>query len=165
MRHGPTCLLVGLALQLFRGTHALPNGLGKLQEVTATGTTLKTHDHMHDVQHLEPNAMMASCSPQKACDFVKQLAIAVPHGPFGPDPEDPPISLLCEPEEDCTISGTTLGPWMGIGSLVEMAHVLIQNNTAVPQKWLRAGGGLLEIVEGGSVTGTNLTFRNGHSPK
>jgi len=139
MRQG--CLLVGLAL--FRGTHALPNGLGKLPQVTATGrgsgtaTTLNTHD-----QHL-----MASCSPQKACDFVKKLATSTGG--------DPPLSLICTAAENCTISGTQLGGENGLQTSATMAHVRIQNN--------KAGGGALLSIHTGSVVGTKLTFRNGQA--
>ena len=99
-----------------------------------------------------------TCSPQKACDFVKLLSTTR-------DPEAR-ISLLCTPAEKCTISGTQLGGEFGVRSTVEMANVLVQNNTA-------KFGGLLRIQgenmgeprfpgSGGVVTGTNITFRNGH---
>ena len=90
-----------------------------------------------------------TCSPQKACDFVKLLSTTR-------DPEAR-ISLLCTPAEKCTISGTQLGGEFGVLSTVEMANVLVQNNTA-------KFGGLLRIQgDGGAgVTGTNITFRNGH---
>ena len=100
------------------------------------------------------NAGMA-CSPQKACDFVKLLSTTR-------DPEAR-ISLLCTPAEKCTISGTQLGGEFGVLSTVEMANVLVQNNTAKFGGLLRIQGGSFGPGRpGGVVTGTNITFRNGH---
>jgi hypothetical protein len=104
----------------------------------------------------------ATCSPQKACDFVQQLNNGPAKGPGGGSGPNRRISLLCTPAEECTISGTQLS--VGEKDAVEMANVLVQNNTA-------KFGGLLTIMgtddpestpRGGIVTGTNLTFRNGH---
>ena len=96
-----------------------------------------------------------SCSPQKACDFVKLLSTTR-------DPEAR-ISLLCTPAEKCTISGTQLGGEFGVLSTVEMANVLVQNNTAKFGGLLRIQGGSFGPGRpGGVVTGTNITFRNGH---
>jgi len=86
-----------------------------------------------------------SCSPQKACDFVKKLGSATAGNI---------VSLICTAAENCTISGTQLGGEGGMQAAVDMAHVIVQNNEA-------GAGTLLEIGTGGTVNGTNLTFRNG----
>ena len=79
-----------------------------------------------------------SCSPQKACDFVKKLGSATSGGM---------VSLICTAVENCTISGTQLGGEGGLQVAVDMAHVLVQNNEA-------GAGTLLNIGTGGTVNGT-----------
>jgi len=128
------------ALALLRGACALPNGLRKPPAV-----------------HSPPQK--PSCSPQKACDFVK--ALNHPANPIQPAP----VSLLCTPEEHCTISGTQLGAKVasgavGVAGAVDMANVLVENNTV--SGW-PGSGALLSIFEKGSVNATNVTWRNGHS--
>jgi hypothetical protein len=87
----------------------------------------------------------SACSPPKACDFVKKLNVSK---------KGESISLLCDPEEACTISGVRLGAEHGVVATVDMTNVLVQNNDAIT-------GGLLEIGPGGTVKGTNVTFANG----
>ena len=89
-----------------------------------------------------------TCSPQKACDFVKALNVAK---------KGDTVSLVCTATEACTISGMQLGREADsnyVEATVVMQNVLIQNHKVVQ------AGGLLAI-DVGSVTGTNLTFRNG----
>lgn len=93
-----------------------------------------------------------SCSPKKACDFVQALH-------RGGARSWQKFSLVCAPAENCTISGTRLGGGVGLHATVAMANVLVRDSTAA------SGGGLLNINGGGSVTGTNLTFRNGAATK
>lgn len=92
------------------------------------------------------------CSPQKVCDFVKQLSRAKVEG-------HEHLSLLCTPEEHCTISGMRLGgELVGVVATVIMENVLIENNRG-PLFPI----GLMFIDRTGNVTGTNLTFRNGRA--
>ena len=93
-----------------------------------------------------------SCSPQKACDFVKELNVG--EGGHGAKAGDK-LSLMCTPAEKCQISGTALGGDAGLAATVAMANVLVANNAA-------GFGGLLGIGSG-SFTGTNLTLRNGRA--
>jgi len=104
------------------------------------------------------------CSPQKACDFVKQWN-AVAGGEK--------ISLVCKPEDDCTISGRLGGgggqKFPGFQGNATMANVLLQNGGSVGKSGKPGSGfgGLMNVggdfatSNSGSVTGTNLTFRNG----
>ena len=105
-----------------------------------------------------PPPIPANCSPKKDCDFLKAAAELNVSKPV-------PITLtlICTPEEKCTISGTTLGDNMGFcgGHSLVMQNVLIQNNTNVCVQGEICGSALLTISGGGSVNGTNLTFRNG----
>ena len=94
-------------------------------------------------------APLPTCSPRKACDFVRELRTAR---------RWQRLSLVCTPEEQCTITGTRLGSGLGVAATLVMENVLVQNFTS------DSGGGLLNINRG-SVTGTNLTFRNGRAPE
>ena len=96
-----------------------------------------------------------SCSPQKACDFVTALNALKPNEPAT-------LSLLCTPDEKCTISGTQIGgEKAGLAAHVAMAHVLLQNRVEYNKRPpFGDGGGLLNIGSG-VFSGTNVTFRNG----
>jgi hypothetical protein len=65
------------------------------------------------------------------------------------------LGLLCNASDPCTISSTQLGDLDGIVATVIMENVVISDNDADGEN-----GALLNIASG-SVTGTNLTFRNG----
>ena len=82
-------------------------------------------------------------------DFVERL-----NGPHRAKAGEK-VSLVCTPAEKCTISGTQLGKdGHYVEATVVMENVLIQSNKAVQS-------GALLALDLGSVTGTNLTFRNG----
>ena len=100
-----------------------------------------------------------SCSPQKACDFVTALNALKPNEPAA-------LSLLCTPDEKCTISGTQIGGEKGgLVAHVTMAHVLLQNRVEYNKRPpFGDGGGLLNIGSG-VFSGTNVTFRNGSTTK
>ena len=100
-----------------------------------------------------------SCSPQKACDFVAALNALGPNEPAT-------LSLLCTPDEQCTISGTQIGgEKAGLAAHVTMAHVLLQNRVEYNKRPpFGDGGGLLNIGSG-VFSGTNVTFRNGSTTK
>jgi len=68
------------------------------------------------------------------------------------------LALVCPAASPCTING--LGPPLNVEKRLVMENVLIQNNKASGI----SPGGLLGISNGGSVTGTNVTFRNGSTP-
>ena len=101
----------------------------------------------------------STCSPQKACDFVTALNALKPNEPAT-------LSLLCTPEEKCTISGTQIGgEKAGLTAHVTMAHVLLQNRVEYNKRPpFGDGGGLLNIGSG-VFSGTNVTFRNGSTTK
>ena len=72
-----------------------------------------------------PPPVTGTCSPQKACDFVKALNAAK---------RGDTVSLLCEVDERCTISGMQLGREADsnyVEATVVMQNVLIQNHKAV----------------------------------
>lgn len=88
----------------------------------------------------------SACSPQKACDFVQRLNVSK---------KGDSVSLLCDPEEACTISGVQLGGDDGVAAAtVDMTNVVVKDNVAIT-------GGLLLINPGSTVRGTNVTFANG----
>ena len=104
---------------------------------------------------------------KKVCDFVSQWNNAdLPKGQM--------ISLICTPEEQCTISGTKLGANtengretdFGFQGDATMTNVLVKdmfgNKTcdgSSPSQDCR--GGLMEVGSAGRVVGTNIIFRNG----
>jgi len=102
-------------------------------------------------------------SPQKACDFAKQWLLA--------DPGDK-ISLVCTPEEQCTIKGIRLAGGhnqeSGYPGTATMANVLMVDcagggggGGSGPGNG--GGGGSLRVGSKSSLIGTNLTFRNSFS--
>jgi len=96
---------------------------------------------------------------KKVCAFVSQWNQAAQ----GDKP-----SLVCTPEEQCTIGGTKLGANSENGRVTDfgfqgdatMTNVLLRDNwgnlTTDHDR-----GGLMEIGRAGSLVGTNITFRNG----
>ena len=84
---------------------------------------------------------------------IAQMVVAHHHNNVG-------LALICPAATPCTISNTVLV----VKATVIMENVLIQNNSCnyyfqTPM----CDGGLLQITTGGSVTGTNITFRNGEA--
>ena len=84
------------------------------------------------------------------------------------------LALICPAATPCTINGTHLGsgapvdcpnpscPGLGNGiATVIMENVVIENNYNPLTSDTNGRGGLLYVGQGGSVTGTKLTFRNG----
>jgi len=118
---------------------------------------------------------MGTCSPQKACDFLEgmhQPCLGQCPGvdsfcvqPIPGAPGCQPIELLCTPEENCVLDGTTLeatiGPVRhnGINRKVTMTNVVIQNSPFVTG-YPAAPEPLLEMGSLGHFVGNKVTFQN-----
>eukprot|EP01051_Picozoa_sp_SAG22_P018120 SAG22_NODE_2961_length_2070_cov_1.712836_2_plen_152_part_00 len=97
---------------------------------------------------------------KKVCDFVSQWNDADFQGM---------ISLICTPEEQCTISGTKLGANTENGRVTDygfqgnatMTNVLVRDMSGNKTYGEDNRGGLMEVGRAGKVVGTNITFRNG----
>ena len=101
----------------------------------------------------------------KVCAFVSQWNHAV---------QGEKVSLVCTPEEQCTIGGTKLGANTENGRVTDfgfqgdatMTNVLVKdmfgNKTCDGSSPLQdCRGGLMEVGSAGRVVGTNIIFRNG----
>ena len=101
----------------------------------------------------------------KVCAFVSQWNHAV---------QGEKVSLVCTPEEQCTIGGTKLGANTENGRVTDfgfqgdatMTNVLLRDNRGNSQTEPNSTtdhdrGGLMEIGAAGSLIGTNIVFRNG----
>jgi len=118
---------------------------------------------------------MGTCSPQKACDFLEgmhQPCLGQCPGvdsfcvqPIPGAPGCQPIELLCTPEENCVLDGTTLeatiGPVRhnGINRKVTMTNVVIQNSPFVTG-YPTSPEPLLEMGSLGHFVGNKVTFQN-----
>ena len=100
-----------------------------------------------------------AAATKKVCAFVTQWNQAA---------QGDKVSLVCTPEEQCTIGGTKLGANSENGRVTDfgfqgdatMVNVLLRDNSG-NLTTDRDRGGLMEIGRAGSLIGTNITFRNG----
>jgi hypothetical protein len=99
-------------------------------------------------------AFSAPCPSGFTC-FTDGKAFALALNWPNPAPSTAKLGLLCDALDPCKITKTQVGDLDGVEAAVIMENVLISDNDVEGEN-----GALLNIA-GGSVTGTNLTFRNG----
>ena len=71
------------------------------------------------------------------------------------------LALVCPAASPCTISGTQLGGHGQAYGQDQVQATVIMQNVLMESNQIDDGSAFLAIGAGGSVTGTNLTFRNG----
>ena len=73
------------------------------------------------------------------------------------------LALVCPAASPCTISGTQLGGHGQAYGQDQVQATVIMQNVLMESNQIDDGSAFLAIGAGGSVTGTNLTFRRGVS--